>query len=59
MRCRSANNHSLDYVSRRLEDMDVECVIIGDGDEIVAQYPQAQETITPMSASSCSAMRRR
>ena len=39
-------NHSLDYVSRRLEDMDVECVIIGDGDEIVAQYPQAQETIT-------------
>ena len=25
---------------------DVECVIIGDGDEIVAQYPQAQETIT-------------
>ena len=39
-------NHSLDYVSRRLEDMDVECVIIGDGDEIVAQYPQVQETIT-------------
>ena len=39
-------NHSLDYVSRRLEDMDVECVIIGDGDEIIAQYPQAQETIT-------------
>ena len=34
-------NHSLDYVSRRLEEMDVECVIIGDGDEIIAQYPSS------------------
>ena len=39
-------NHSLDYVSRRLEEMDVECVIIGDGDEIIAQYPSSGETIT-------------
>lgn len=39
-------NHSLDYANGKLEALDVETVIIGDGSSVVAQYPSAGETIT-------------
>ena len=36
-------NHSLDYANGKLEALDVETVIIGDGSSVVAQYPSAGE----------------
>src|SRR5699024_1083906 len=38
--------HSLYYANGKLEALDVETVIIGDGSSVVAQYPSAGETIT-------------
>lgn len=39
-------NHTLDYVKQHTADMKSECVIIGNGSEIIAQYPAAGSTIT-------------
>ena len=39
-------NHSLDYAKTKLEDYDVDIVVIGDGNSVVAQYPTENETIT-------------
>lgn len=39
-------NHSLSYVNEKLKKYDVETVMIGDGNSIVAQYPNADEPLT-------------
>lgn len=38
-------NHSLSYASEKLKDSHTEQIIIGDGSEIIEQFPQAKETI--------------
>ena len=38
-------NHSLSYAKDKLKDFDIHKVIIGNGDSIVKQYPEEQETI--------------
>ncbi|MEE0829988.1 MAG: penicillin-binding protein [Longicatena sp.] len=38
-------NHSLDYALSKLEKMNVQVVVIGDGEYITAQYPNPQEQI--------------
>lgn len=38
-------NHSLDYANQKLEGMDVNIVMIGNGSSVVKQYPKAQEAI--------------
>jgi len=38
-------NHSLDYVNNKLKSYNVNKVVIGDGSEIVKQYPQENETL--------------
>lgn len=38
-------NHSLAYAKEKLKDTHTEQIIIGDGSEVVEQYPQAKETI--------------
>lgn len=39
-------NHTLDYVGRKLDQMDVHPIYIGDGNIVVDQYPQSSESIT-------------
>ena len=38
-------NHSLDYAKNKLSGMKVEKVIIGNGDNIISQYPDGGESI--------------
>lgn len=38
-------NHSLSYAKDKLKDFDIHQVIIGNGDSIVKQYPEENETI--------------
>lgn len=38
-------NHSLVYANWKVDEMNVRRVIIGDGTQVVAQYPQANETV--------------
>ncbi len=38
-------NHTLDYVNRKMKSYNVTNIIIGDGSEVVDQYPKAQETL--------------
>ena len=38
-------NHSLAYAKEKLKDTHTEQIIIGDGSEVVEQYPQEKETI--------------
>lgn len=38
-------NHSLDYANRKLENTGVELVIIGEGENIINQYPNASDKI--------------
>ncbi len=39
-------NHSIDYAKEKLDGYDVDTVIIGDGNSVVAQYPTQNETVT-------------
>lgn len=38
-------NHTLQYANWKLDEMDVERVIIGDGNQVVAQYPKPRSII--------------
>lgn len=38
-------NHSLDYATKKLKQMNVQVVVIGNGDFISGQYPNPQDTI--------------
>lgn len=38
-------NHTMQYANWKLDEMDVERVIIGDGNQVVAQYPKPGSTI--------------
>lgn len=38
-------NHSLDYANKKLESSNVDIVVIGDGDNIINQYPNAVDKI--------------
>lgn len=37
-------NHSMQYVNWKLDEMDVNRIIIGDGNFVIDQYPQPDET---------------
>ncbi len=41
----SLTNHSVDFASSEMEDMDVNTVILGDGKNIIDQYPKAGSTM--------------
>ncbi len=38
-------NHTMQYANWKLDEMDVQRVIIGDGNQVVSQYPDPKETI--------------
>lgn len=38
-------NHSVEYAKKQFEEMDVEVIILGNGTQIISQYPQGGDTI--------------
>lgn len=38
-------NHTLRYAKQKLKEMDIDTVIIGNGNSIVAQFPKAGDAI--------------
>lgn len=41
----SLTNHSLDYAKSKLQDVSVNKIIIGDGSNVIKQYPKAGDTV--------------
>ena len=41
----SLTNHSLDYAKSKLQDVSVNKIIVGDGNNVIKQYPKAGDTV--------------